>query len=437
MSNESEILELLRRERLARKQAEVLLEEKSLELYHSNKQLSELNSTLEARIQQRTHELEQAKNLAEKADANKTQFLSRVSHELRTPLNAIIGFANLLKSKNLEGESEEFLNAILISSTELLDTINDVLDLAKIEAGEQTVFEESVEIIPFLDKIGKTFRRLVANKQVDFRMHLDQLLPKQVLTDKLKLTQIINNLISNAVKFTHTGHVEFRVSFNSQTSRLNFSISDTGIGIPEKELNTLFDPFKQAHSAESAKIGGTGLGLAITKQLVLLLGGSIEVKSKWGEGSNFVFEIPTKVIQLENSPNEENKPVEKTPLNLDGITVLIVDDVPFNVKMLQFTLQNVGCNILIAENGIMACQIHHEKKPDIVLMDLQMPEMDGFEATSWIRKSDSITPIIALTADAFPQTKELVLKNGMNDFLSKPVDVELLKTKIHHYVRLI
>jgi len=298
MSIEDDLKAILNRERKARKQAELLLEEKSLELYVSNQQLRELNVTLEERISLRTKELEKAKNKAEQADANKTEFLSKVSHELRTPLNAIAGFTQLLSKKGLEGESAEFLKAIQVSSNELIATVNDVLDWSKIEAGEISVQLDTLKIYSFVDDISSTFRGALQEKKVELVVTIDSKIPEHILADKLKLTQILNNLIGNATKFTTKGKIEVSIKIevpkdNSETMLL-FSVVDSGKGIQKNELETVFERFKQAQHDVINQNGGTGLGLAITKKLVLLLGGTIGIRSEVGVGSEFYFTLPLK-----------------------------------------------------------------------------------------------------------------------------------------------
>jgi len=441
MSIEDDLKAILNRERKARKQAELLLEEKSLELYVSNQQLRELNVTLEERISLRTKELEKAKNKAEQADANKTEFLSKVSHELRTPLNAIAGFTQLLSKKGLEGESAEFLKAIQVSSNELIATVNDVLDWSKIEAGEISVQLDTLKIYSFVDDISSTFRGALQEKKVELVVTIDSKIPEHILADKLKLTQILNNLIGNATKFTTKGKIEVSIKIevpkdNSETMLL-FSVVDSGKGIQKNELETVFERFKQAQHDVINQNGGTGLGLAITKKLVLLLGGTIGIRSEVGVGSEFYFTLPLKTPKTKIVTKfSESDAFESSDGNLKGVTVLIVDDLPMNIKLLEYTLLSLGCSILIAENGKQAVEMALSEKPEIILMDLQMPIMTGTEATFEIRKLGIQTPIIALTADAFPQTKEKVLLSGMNDFISKPIDIQVLKQKMRQHLKL-
>lgn len=374
---------------------------------------------------------EEAKHKAEDAVRAKQQFLSNMSHEIRTPMNAIIGFTKVVLRTSLTSKQKEYLTAIKISGDALIVLINDILDLAKVDAGkmifEQTPFKLAASISAMLH----LFEPKVQEKNLQLIKQYDARIPEVLVGDPVRLHQIILNLVSNAVKFTSEGKIAVKVILLAEDAEkvtIEFSVTDTGIGIAENKLENIFGNFQQATSGTGRLYGGTGLGLAIVKQLVEPQGGSIQVKSKLGEGSMFSFILDF----LKTNADAE---VETGILDLDSdvknIKVLVVEDMALNQLLMKTLLDDFGFECDIAVNGKIAIDKLNEKASDIILMDLQMPEMNGFEATEYIRnKMKSDIPIIALTADVTTVDLEKCKAVGMNDYIAKPVDERLLYSKI-------
>jgi PAS domain S-box-containing protein len=381
--------------------------------------------------EQEKNKAEFARKIAVDAVKAKQQFLSNMSHEIRTPMNAIIGFTKVVLKTDLSAKQKEYLSAIKISGDALIVLINDILDLAKVDAGKM-VFEK----VPFklqlsIKALLHIFETKIQEKNLELVTQYDTNIPEVLLGDPVRLHQIISNLVSNAIKFTSEGIINVKVQLlneNEEKATVEFEVSDTGIGISEEKLGGIFENFQQASSNTSRLYGGTGLGLAIVKQLVEPQGGTITVKSKVGAGSSFSFildfpktndeaEIDTEIIEMD----PENK----------NIKVLVVEDMALNQLLMKTVLDDFGFERDIAENGQIAIDKLKTKLYDIVLMDLQMPVLNGFEATNYIRKAmNSKIPIIALTADV--TTVDLVKCKavGMNDYIAKPVDERLLYSKI-------
>jgi PAS domain S-box-containing protein len=374
---------------------------------------------------------EEAKNKAESAVKSKQQFLSNMSHEIRTPMNAIIGFTKVVLKTDLTAKQKEYLSAIKLSGDALIVLINDILDLAKVDAGKMTFehipFKISVSIAAMLHM----FQTKIQEKNLKLVTVYDPTIPQVLVGDPVRLHQIILNLVSNAVKFTSKGKITVNVSLlkeDEEKVTIEFAVTDTGIGIPENKTGRIFENFQQASSGTSRIYGGTGLGLAIVKQLVESQGGTISVKSKIDEGSTFSFilsflkatvdaELETEVLELDTE--------------VRNINVLVVEDIALNQLLMKTLLDDFGFENEIASNGKIAIEKLQHKTYDIILMDLHMPEMNGFEATDYIRnKMHSNIPIIALTADVTTVDLAKCKSVGMNDYIAKPVDERLLYTKI-------
>ncbi|MES2836167.1 MAG: ATP-binding protein [Bacteroidota bacterium] len=374
---------------------------------------------------------ENATEIAENALKSKQQFLSNMSHEIRTPMNAIIGFTKVLLKTDLTDKQREYLNAIKLSGDALIVLINDILDLAKVNAGKM-IFEK----LPFnLDEsitvMIQLFDTKIQEKNLTITKNIDAKIPKIVLGDSVRLHQIILNLLSNAIKFTSKGKIIISVNLVKEEEdkiSIEFSVSDTGIGISPAKLETIFENFQQASSNTSRIFGGTGLGLAIVKQLVEKQGGTIKVESKENSGSTFSFILEFKKT---NAKMEVEVDLEDLSPEKRNIKVLVVEDIALNQLLMKTILDDFGFERDIASNGKIAIEKMENNTYDIILMDLQMPEMNGFEATEYIRNElKSSIPIIALTADV--TTVDLAKCNavGMNDYLAKPVDDKLLYNKI-------
>ncbi|MEI6409531.1 MAG: ATP-binding protein [Bacteroidota bacterium] len=374
---------------------------------------------------------ESATHLAENAVKAKQQFLSNMSHEIRTPMNAIIGFTKVLLKTELSLKQREYLTAIKMSGDALIVLINDILDLAKVDAGKMTFEQVPFKLALSISAMLHLFETKIQEKNLELVKEYDNRIQEVLIGDPVRLHQIILNLVSNAVKFTNRGKITVSIRLLNETetqSTIEFSIKDTGIGIPENKLSNIFDNFQQASSSTSRIYGGTGLGLAIVKQLVEPQGGKITVISKINEGSTFSFTLsflkPTTepVIEIE---------MEDLDAEIRNIKVLVVEDIPLNQLLMKTLLDDFGFERDIASNGKIAIEMLQHKLYDIVLMDLQMPEMNGFEATRYIRKEmNSNIPIIALTADVTTVDLAKCKEVGMNDYIAKPVDERLLYQKI-------
>ena len=382
------------------------------------------------------NELIVAKKEVEESMKVKEQFLANMSHEIRTPMNAVIGFTNLILKTNIDKEQEQYINAIKISGENLIVIINDILDFSKIQSGK-FVFEQ----IEFrISQILLTLTEMMANKATEKNLKLiriiDDKTPDCLIGDPNRLNQILLNLISNAIKFTEQGEVKIKVDLISEIEdniELKFSIIDTGIGISPDKQSLIFEGFTQASSETTRKYGGTGLGLAIVKHLVELQGGTVTVQSEVGKGSTFSVNLKFKKSVLEckiQNVVEEDHKIE----NITELNILLVEDNLLNQVLAKKVLTDWKWNVETAENGLIALEKMKTKNYDLVLMDIQMPEMDGYDTTSNIRKmTDSIkshTPIIAMTAHALVGEAEKCLAAGMDEYISKPFDPKVLKSKI-------
>ena len=383
-----------------------------------------------------THIAEDATRIAEYAVKAKQQFLSNMSHEIRTPMNAIIGFTKVVLRTELTGRQKEYLTAIKLSGDSLIVLINDILDLAKVDAGkmifEATPFKMALSIAAMLH----LFETKIQEKNLELVKEYDTTIPEVLVGDPVRLHQIILNLVSNAVKFTTSGKIIVKAQLlkqNKETVTIEFSVRDTGIGLHENKLHKIFENFQQASSNTSRLYGGTGLGLAIVKQLVESQGGSIDVKSKINEGSTFSFILNFAKTDAEVETETEWVEIDT---NIKGIKVLVVEDIALNQLLMKTLLDDFGFEGDIVSNGKIAIEKLQTKSYDIILMDLQMPEMNGFEATKYIRNQmNSKIPIVALTADVTTVDLAKCKEVGMNDYIAKPIDEKLLYAKMVSLVR--
>ncbi|MEO8234161.1 MAG: PAS domain S-box protein [Flavobacterium sp.] len=381
---------------------------------------------------------EEAKIRAEKATFNaeeavksKQQFLSNMSHEIRTPMNAIIGFTKVVLKTELTAKQKEYLTAIKMSGDALIVLINDILDLAKVDAGKMTFEKIPFKLNLSIKAMLHLFETKIQEKNLKLVTHYDKNIPEVLVGDPVRLHQIILNLLSNAIKFTNNGKITVNVSLvseNEDNVSIKFSVADTGIGIKNTKIEKVFENFQQATSGTSRIFGGTGLGLAIVKQLVEGQKGKIYVESTIDVGSTFSF-----ILDFKKTNAEAVIEPEIIDLNTDvkDIKILVVEDMELNQLLMKTLLDDFGFECEIASNGKIAIEKLKEKSFDIILMDLQMPEMNGFEATEYIRKKMKLTlPIIALTADVTTIDVAKCKEVGMDDYVSKPVDERLLYSKL-------
>ena len=389
---------------------------------------------------QREKELIEAREKAEAATQAKQQFLSVMSHEIRTPLNGILGTINLLVQEDPRPDQMEYLKTLEFSGNHLLSLINDILDFSKIEANRIQFEEVPLEIREIVENLLKIFSFKAQDKGIALTSEIDPSIPQFLKGDPVRLNQILNNLVGNALKFTEKGGISVRVrvhgNITPQEVPLYFEVEDTGIGIPEDKTEIIFDMFSQADANTTRRFGGTGLGLAITKKLVELQGGTIGVKSKLGVGSTFFFHLNFRRVTDESG--EVEKPADFIE-SLQGLRILLVEDNKINQMIAQKFLSRWGAQIEMAENGLQAIEKIQSKNFDIVLMDLQMPELDGYQATQRIRQMQDTyyqkVPIIALTASTLSEIKENLMKFGLDDMITKPFIPGELNRKIYFYTR--
>ncbi len=393
------------------------------------------------RIEQ-SKELERSKVEAETANRTKSVFLANMSHEIRSPLGAIIGFCEVLRTAELsKAEIANFLSVIDRNSQHLLRIVDDILDLAKVEAGKMLIEHIDFSFSDLLADFSSLMGFRARDKGIGFTIRVNSAIPNFINSDPTRLGQILNNVVGNAIKFTDRGQVEMAITYANEL--LHFRISDTGPGISAEQVGCLFQAFQQADPSTTRKFGGTGLGLILTRRLTKALGGDFELeRTALGRGSVFVASIkvrlPSHYTMLDGKELEfVANPVSSTPLTpvLVGIKVLVVEDSPDNQVLFSHLLEKAGAQVELAENGIEAVQLALKNAYDVILMDVQMPQMDGHEATQRLRSAGYQGTIIALTAHAMKEERERARRSGFTDFLSKPVQRDALTEIITKYCR--
>lgn len=418
-------------------QNNLTIEELSKENEELKKKLKELEIN-NARLKITEEELIKARHRAEDADNLKSDFLANMSHEIRTPMNGILGFAELLKDSDISGKKKhEYIERINSCGKHLLCLINDIIDLSKIEAGKINILEKEFSLSALFFDLFFFFQAENTRNEKD---HIELKMQKEIeddqgkiISDITRLRQILTNLIGNALKFTSKGQVTFGYTFKDSNTIL-FYVKDTGIGIPSNKLNVIFDRFRQADSSTTRKFGGTGLGLAISKGLVNLLGGSIWVESVEGEGSAFYFTIPYKTNKEKQNP-EKNIEEEENQYKWNHKNILIVEDDETSYRYLAEILRKSKIQIHHVKNGKEAINICKSlPEIDLVLMDIQLQGMSGYETTKKIKQLRKDLPVIAQTANAMDDDRRKCIEAGCDDYISKPIDKNIILKKINKII---
>jgi signal transduction histidine kinase/BarA-like signal transduction histidine kinase len=405
------------------------------------KSLNDVNLALEKKVRLRTQDYKQQKDAADKANLAKSQFLATMSHEIRTPLNTILGLSSLADRSGSVEQLSSYLSSINTAGLTLMSLFDEIADFAQIESNKVELRTEVFAFRTLLTDVYQTFQTRFADKGIEFELIDDALLPEWVHADFTRLKQILLNLVSNALKFTHQGKVILgcellQENAHNQAVVVRFRVQDSGVGIPEAFMQAMFNPFSQADMSTTRLFHGMGLGLALAAKIASLMDSKIEVESQEGVGSTFFLKVQLAVAAAPECEQNPDIELANYRQKLSGKKLLLVEDIEINRFIVEEMLHDAGLKVTMAVNGQEAIDRCQEEDFDIVLMDVQMPVMDGCEATYMIRHQleNKALPVIALTANSLPQDKERCIQSGMNDFLAKPVQQRELLEKIASWV---
>jgi signal transduction histidine kinase/ActR/RegA family two-component response regulator len=423
--DEAKWLRRLEREKRARKEAEHLLENKSLELWHANQGLEET-------VRERTISLQNALDAAKDANRAKDEFLSNISHEIRTPLNAIIGFVDIMIMQRLDADkAERYLKIMKQSGQNLLSIINDILDFSKIQSGKFNIDIKESNIKDALKNSCMLYKSQSSAKSIKYKYQISENLPNTLMCDETRIVQIVNNFISNAIKFTPIGgEVNVSCDYDINNSLFRVIIKDTGVGIEKEKQKKIFSPFEQEDASTTREFGGTGLGLAISSSLINMMGGELIFESEKGKGSTFGFELHLDIPESSKEIIQE----DEDDVILNG-HILVAEDNPANQVLIGAVLEEFGLSFDMVENGFDAIEKTRENIYSMILMDYNMPRLSGLEATKAIREFNKEIPIIALSASVQQKDIENFLNSGMNDTIPKPIDINVMNITIQKYLK--
>ena len=411
------------------------------ELQQSKEATDQVNRQLEVETARANEMAAQAKA----ANTAKSKFLAHMSHEIRTPMSTILGFSDILRDEDLTHEQNADVDAIRNSTENLLALINDILDFSKIEAGQLDVHMVECSLGTLLDSLESMMKSQAIEKSIDFQIMTDQNLPAQIHSDPCRLKQCLINLTMNAIKFTDQGHVHVKVSLQEEDNVpcVRFDVQDTGIGIPKDRQQAIFESFTQADDgATTREYGGTGLGLTVTRQLTELLGGTLTLTSEPGKGSVFSQVIPVgmdiaeqPLLDRARAESRANHAPESASTPEFSGTILVAEDVAGNRQLMQLLLSRLGVSVVLAEDGEQAVQKAMSQSFDLILMDMQMPRMNGYDATRTLKQQGCQTPVIALTANAIKGDDVKCMKSGCDGYLTKPIDRKMLLSLLAEYLQ--